>query len=165
MAQLQFYEATRILFVRKENRNNIIYSTILLPKVLSSAILESTTMYVRAFPWMWTTLIMLITFWGKRAHAPWYSPKWRKLLFFVFFAHKECSRSFAKLKLSHWCHTYCFIDVLTFQFRCCLCRLRFHQKYLNLCSEEKRRTYGFETTWEGVINDRIFILGWTNTLK
>ncbi len=30
-----FYEATRILFVRKENSNNIIYSEILLQELLS----------------------------------------------------------------------------------------------------------------------------------
>ncbi len=36
---LQFYEATRILFVHKENK--IIYSTILLPELPSSDILES----------------------------------------------------------------------------------------------------------------------------
>ncbi len=42
--------------------------------------------------------------------------------------------------------------------------LRFHQKYLHLCSEDERRSYGFGTTWEWVINDRIFILGWTIAL-
>ncbi len=36
-----------------------------------------------------------------------------------------------------------------------------HQKYLNLCSEDERRSYRFGTTWERVINDRIFIFGWT----
>ncbi len=40
--------------------------------------------------------------------------------------------------------------------------LRFHQIYLNLCSEDEQRTYGFGTTWGWVIDDRIFILGWTN---
>ncbi len=40
--------------------------------------------------------------------------------------------------------------------------LRFHQKYLNLCSEDERRFYVFGTTWGWVINDIIFILGWTN---
>ncbi len=39
--------------------------------------------------------------------------------------------------------------------------LRIHQKHLNLCSEDERRSYGFGTTWGGVINDRIFIFGWT----
>ncbi len=42
--------------------------------------------------------------------------------------------------------------------------VRFHPKYLNLCSEDERRSYGFRTTWGRVINDRIFILGWTNLL-
>ncbi len=37
-------------------------------------------------------------------------------------------------------------------------------KYLNLCSEDEQRSYGFRTTWGRVINDRIFILGWTNLL-
>ncbi len=39
--------------------------------------------------------------------------------------------------------------------------LRFHQIYLNLCSENERRSYGLGTTWVWVINDRIFIFGWT----
>ncbi len=47
---------------------------------------------------------------------------------------------------------------------CCLWEgqkaLRFHQKHLNLCSEDERRSYGFGTTWGRVINDRIFIFGW-----
>ncbi len=43
--------------------------------------------------------------------------------------------------------------------------LRFHQKYLNLCSEDERRCYGFGTTWGWVINDRISISGWTIPLK
>ncbi len=40
VAQLSFCDATRILFLHKENKNNIIYSNILLPWVTSSAILE-----------------------------------------------------------------------------------------------------------------------------
>ncbi len=39
--------------------------------------------------------------------------------------------------------------------------LGFPQKYLNLCSEDEQRSYGFGTTWGWVINDRIFIFGWT----
>ncbi len=35
-----------------------------------------------------------------------------------------------------------------------------HQKFLNLCSEDERRSYGFGTTWGWVINDSILILGW-----
>ncbi len=34
--------------------------------------------------------------------------------------------------------------------------LGMHQKYLNLCSEDKQRSYRFGTTWGWVINDRIF---------
>ncbi len=43
--------------------------------------------------------------------------------------------------------------------------LGFHQKYLNLCSEDERRSCGFETAWGWVLNDRIFIFGWTILLK
>ncbi len=39
--------------------------------------------------------------------------------------------------------------------------LGFHQKYLNLCSEDECRSYGYGTTWGWVINDSIFIFGWT----
>ncbi len=38
--------------------------------------------------------------------------------------------------------------------------LGFHQKYLNLCSKDERRSYGFRMTWGWVINDRIFFFGW-----
>ncbi len=41
--------------------------------------------------------------------------------------------------------------------------LGFHQKYLNLSSEDERRSYGFGTT--GRWDDRIFIFGWTIPLK
>ncbi len=37
--------------------------------------------------------------------------------------------------------------------------LGFHQKYLNLCSEDEWRSYGFGRTRGWVINDRFFILG------
>ncbi len=39
--------------------------------------------------------------------------------------------------------------------------LWFHQKYLNLCSEDEWRSYRFETTWGWVVNDKIFIFEWT----
>ncbi len=38
--------------------------------------------------------------------------------------------------------------------------LRFHQKHLNLCSEDEWRSYRFGTTW-GWVMYRILILGWT----
>ncbi len=37
----------------------------------------------------------------------------------------------------------------------------FHQKYLNLCSEDERRSYGFGMTWGRVIKDRILFFGWS----
>ncbi len=36
--------------------------------------------------------------------------------------------------------------------------LGFHLKYLNLCTEDERRSYKFGKIWGWVINDRIFIL-------
>ncbi len=39
--------------------------------------------------------------------------------------------------------------------------LEFHKKYINLCSEDEHRSYGFGTSWGWVIYDRIFIFGWT----
>ncbi len=61
-----------------------------------------------------------------------------------------------KLKLSHWCHMDCFTDVFTTfldhgNISVVLLSmkdqiaLRFHQKHLDLCSEDKRRSYGFGT--------------------
>ncbi len=44
---------------------------------------------------------------------------------------------------------------------CCLWRVR----HLNLCSEDERRSYGFGTTWGGVINDRIVIFRLNNTKR
>ncbi len=41
----------------------------------------------------------------------------------------------------------------------------FIKKYLNLCSEDEWMSYGFGTTWGWVINDRIFIFGWTIPLR
>ncbi len=43
--------------------------------------------------------------------------------------------------------------------------LGFHKKYLNLCSVDEQRSYGFGMTWGWVINDRIFIFGWTIPLR
>ncbi len=120
---------------------------------------------------------------SKHAHASWYSPKWCQgdveeknyCIIFVFLVHKKYSRSFIQLRLNHWCHMDYFNDVLKLHF-CALIvvpllslksqkALRFHQKYLNLCSEDERRSYRFGTTWGWVINDSIYIFGWTIPLK
>ncbi len=43
--------------------------------------------------------------------------------------------------------------------------LGFHQKHLNLCSEDEQRYYDFVTMWGWVIKDRIFIFGRTIPLN
>ncbi len=43
--------------------------------------------------------------------------------------------------------------------------LKFHQKYLNLCSEDEQRFYRFGMTWAWAINDIIVIFGWTDPLS
>ncbi len=40
-----------------------------------------------------------------------------------------------------------------------------HQKYLNLCSEDERRSYGFRSTWGWVTNDWIKIFVCTVSLR
>ncbi len=42
---------------------------------------------------------------------------------------------------------------------------RISPNYLNLCSKVQQRSYGFGITWESVINDRIFLFGWTIPLR
>jgi len=87
----------------------------------------------------------------------------------LFLAHKKYSSSFIKLWFNHWCHMDCFNNVLTtFLDLVSVAWLsmknqkvfRFNQKYLHLCTEDERRSYGFGTTWGWIINDRIFIFGW-----
>ncbi len=112
-----------------------------------------------------------------------YNPKWcyadveetNCWIKFVFFAYKKYSRSFVKLRLNPWCHMDYFTDLFTTFLN--LDRVwtlavyagsessQVPSKYLNLCSEDERRSYGFETTSGWVINDRIFIFGWTNPLS
>ncbi len=99
-----------------------------------------------------------------------------KVIIFVFFVHKTYSCCFINLKLNHWCHMDYFNGVFT-TFLGLECgnsvavymqgqkALGFHKKYLNLCSEDERRCYGFGTTWGWVINDRIVIFGWTIPLR
>ncbi len=91
-------------------------------------------------------------------------------LIFVFFVHKKYSHSFITLQLNKWCHMDYFIYVLPFwalNVSVAVLSIQgqkalgFHQKYLNLCSEDEWRSYGFGTTWGWVINDRFFIF-WVN---
>ncbi len=95
---------------------------------------------------------------------------WIKSLFLFCCTHKY-SHSFITSRLNHWCHMDYFNDVLTtflnLECGCCItsyaCQnaLGFYQKYLNLCSEDEQRSYGFGTAWMWVINKIIFIFGWT----
>ncbi len=75
-----------------------------------------------------------------------------------------------KLRLNHWCHMDYFNDL--FAMFLSLGRVRIlavyggpesSRKYLNLCSEDERRSCRFGTTWGRVINDIIF--GWTIPLS
>ncbi len=100
---------------------------------------------------------------------------WNKIFIFVFFAQKVFSwlhkitvyrlMSHGLLCRSSWY----FSGAWSCKDPCCLWEgqraLRYHQKYLNLCSEDERRSYGFGTTSGWVINDRILIFGWTNPLN
>ncbi len=73
-----------------------------------------------------------------------------KVIIFVFFVHKKFSLGFIKLRLNRWCHIDYFNNVLTTFLALKVLvvllstegqkALGFHQKYLNLCSEDERRS-------------------------
>ncbi len=94
---------------------------------------------------------------------------WINRVIIVFFAYKKYSRSFVKLRLNvTWTSLLmsllCFcvlIVVVSFLSMDGQRALRFHQKYLNLCSEDERWSYRFGKSWGWVINDRIVIWGGT----
>ncbi len=105
------------------------------------------------------------------------APGWRggdellnKVIIFVFFAHKKYSRNIVKLRLNYWCQMDYFNDVLI-TFLCLDCgrtlavygRVRklsdFIKIYLNLCSEDEQRSYGFGTTWGWVIMTEFSFFG------
>ncbi len=156
-----FTKAMRTLFVHKEN-NKIIYLTILLPELLSSAILESTPernqCNQHCLRSACACFILNVNNADYVDYILGYSPKWRKTVTQV----EECHMNYFTDVLAM------FLDLGTLQLCCCLWEgqraLRFHQKHLNLGSENEQRSYGFGTTWGWVINDRILIFGWTNPL-
>ncbi len=95
-----------------------------------------------------------------------------KVIIFVFFARKKYSRSFITLQLNHMDVTWTILTMSLLPFWALNVSvallsmegqkaLGFH---LNLCSEDERRSYGCGTSWAWVINDIIFIFGWTVTL-
>ncbi len=90
----------------------------------------------------------------------------KKVVIFVFFTHKKYSHSFIKLWLNHriiltisWLHFWALIVSGPVRSMEGQKALGFHQKYLNLCSEDEQTSYGFGTTWGWAINDRIDIFG------
>ncbi len=88
VVQSEFYEATRILFVRKKNLNNdnFFFSTIRLLSVSPrqhSAILD-------------------ITHRTQAAYALLHLPQWKKSLICIFFAYKKYLRQFIQFRLNHW---------------------------------------------------------------
>ncbi len=119
------------------------------------------------------------TSWYSREHASKTDTKKKKLLnkvvIFVFFSHKKYSHCLIKLRLNNWCHMDFFTNVLTtflgLERSVVLLSMQgqkalvFHQKYLNFCSKDEQRSYGFGMEWGWVINDRIKIFGWTIPLK
>ncbi len=99
------------------------------------------------------------------------APGWRrrnelriKSLIFVFFAHKEYSRSFVKLRSNHWCHTDYFNNVFwTVIVLGSLLSMGGPESSRNSSkiSFVFRRSHRFGTTQGWVINDRIFHF-WVN---
>ncbi len=90
-----------------------------------------------------------------------------QVIIFVFFAHKKYSRSFVNV-------TWTIVTISLQPFWALIVSLpsmegqralRMHQKYLDLCFEDERKSYGFGMTWGWVIHDRIFIFGWTIPLN
>ncbi len=79
----------------------------------------------------------------------------------VFFTNKKSSLSFIKLQLNYSVLTV-VVPLLSMEGQK---SLGFHKNYLNLCSEDKWRTYRFETAWGRVINDISFYFGEVSLLK
>ncbi len=82
---------------------------------------------------------------------------WINVLFLFFFVQKKYFRIFIKLGLNHWCHMDYFNGILTIfvgleHVSCIQKSLGFHQKYLNLCSEDELMSYMFRMT---------IVMGWT----
>jgi len=101
---------------------------------------------------------------------------WIIVIILFFLVHKKYSRRFITLRLNHCCHMNCFkyvfssfLGIKKCYLSCWQCRphwaIGFYQKYLNLCSEDERRSYGCGATWGWVINDRNFIFGLTKPLR
>ncbi len=148
--QLQFCKATRILFVLKENQNNLFNNSSPLSchlppfwrvpviNIISAVYVlggraRMNVIGVISVVCAWGKACMCIVIFSIMAEDCNLGEKncWRKSLFLFSLRTKKYFRCFAKVKLSHWWQMDCFIDVLTtfldlgtFQLRCSLWRVR-----------------------------------------
>ncbi len=115
-----------------------IYSTILLPELLSSSILESTPEHnQRCLHSASTRFILNI----DADYVLGYSPKWGKMSHGLFYQ----SPCYVYIDRSNIIAVYGRVRELS----------DFIKKYLNLFSEDKRRSYGFGATWGWVIKVQV----------
>ncbi len=94
-----------------------------------------------------------------------------KVVIFVFFAHRNYSHSFITIWLNQWCYMdYCnnvLNNFLDLKLVSCVTVYTGSEsswtssKIFNLCSKDEQRSSKFGTAWGWVINDGIFIFGWT----
>ncbi len=100
----------------------------------------------------------------------------RRIVIFVFFAHKKYSHSCIKIWLNSWRHINYFPDAIemflalgALQLCCSLWRVRELSdciKHILICVlKMNNMSWEFKTTWRWVINDRIFVFGWIFPLK
>ncbi len=155
----------------EENSNNIIYSTILLPELLSSAILKSTPernqRNQRCLRSVESARMLNV---NNTDYVLGYSPKWQKtvtwgeelLNCWTYGWTPDVTWTILPMSLLRFCALIVIISLLSMEGQRAL---RFHQIYLNLSSEDEQRSYGFGTTWGWVINDKNFIFWWINPLR
>ncbi len=134
-------------FVPKENKNNDFIQQFLLFRVSLRCALTTVQWHMRVHSSackQGTTYRVL----RQNAHRR------LKLLsshYFSFLCAQQFSRSFIKLRLNLWCHSDYFNDVLNVSVALLSMHVQkaliFNHKYPNLCSEDERRSYRFETTW------------------
>ncbi len=144
MVQSEFNDATRTLFLHKENK--------LSPLVQHSAILEN----IRWTQAAYAVLCQPHTRYAFRSNQSVNKHRIRicavrlnKVIFFVFFAQKKCSRHFIIFGLNHWWqmdysddafHTFLgFAVLITWQ--------SLGQSQTSQLSKDERSFYGFGTTW------------------
>ncbi len=134
VAQFQFCDTARILFLHKENKNNNLLNHSSPPSYVVRHFREYHNAYYARFPLSVNndTQIMFMCALSPRTSSAilestqeriWRTQRclrnsgekngWVNCYFCFLCAKKKYSRSVAKLKLSHWCHMDCFTDVFT----------------------------------------------------